>query len=317
MCSGSSPTGPSTCARPGGRRRSHVLPDPVDRLPGQYPTGFPMEPAGRRARTVIAARAVRVSPVRRGAGAGLRPPVLPRPPTGSERDSDDGLGRDDRPVEHGEGNHGIEPRRPGGRGEATNLFAVPAIASSTSPPRRPRRRARRPVAGRRSRTTTPQSRRATFEPRASSRATSSWPVKHPLVKDTVRSTTPTSAAMVRSSISRPSTGCPASMRAASHASTGHSTVPAATHGRSSSGGRGPSRSTPASPGQSASRRRTDRRSPPLVTSARAGRCTPSRADRRSTLVRSRKRSRRSMTARPNPLSTSRTNSSSASLATRR
>ncbi len=37
-------------------------------------------------------------------------------------------------------------------------------------------------------TTTPQRCRATLEPRASSRATSSWPVKQPLVNETVRST---------------------------------------------------------------------------------------------------------------------------------
>src|SRR5664280_1650574 len=44
--------------------------------------------------------------------------------------------------------------------------------------------------------TSPPIFRATLEPRASSRATSSWPVKQPLVNDTVRSTSPTSAATV-------------------------------------------------------------------------------------------------------------------------
>src|SRR5438067_2547832 len=42
-------------------------------------------------------------------------------------------------------------------------------------------------------TTTPRRWRGTFPPRESMRATSSWPVKHPLVKLTVRSTTPVSA----------------------------------------------------------------------------------------------------------------------------
>ena len=142
---------------------------------------------------------------------------------------------------------------------------------------------------------TPRRCRGTLPPRLSMRATSSWPVKHPLVKLTDASMTrwPTSAGMVASVSSAPMAGTPQRMRSDSYAapSTAATVAGARTWG--------PSRSTASTPGHPASARTSA-----VASSAAASAPGPRSATHRqssgstSALVRSRKRRRRATTASP-------------------